>query len=981
MFNQDGTVYPAVATLTDTIVAGNMDHGAVPSDIGGHEATSVIGAFDLIGTGGRGGISGGVRGNIVLTDLAGLRLGILRDFGGPTQSIALLPGSAAIGTGTAIAGITTDQRGFALDSPSPDIGAFQSGNLPLVVGAVTDNGGSLGVLDLRGAIDLAEARGGAQTITFDPAIFATAQTITLTSQLKLSGTPGPITIDGPGANLVSINGNHADRVFQINVETTATISGLTITGGLSTGQGGGVLTLGTTTLTNVTINGNTAAYGGGLLSDGTLVLDNCTISGNHATIEGGGVWLDGTATISGSTITGNTSADIGGGLNNRGATLTLTATTVSGNSAQTMGGGVYNQRTATIDGCTISGNSSTKGGGLGTGINAQSTITNSTLSGNTAQDGAGVVNYSATSLTNCTISGNAASMTGGAVNNTGTLTLKSCTVSGNSAPVSGGGLYNHDFLDNRGAATLSDTIVAGNTGAGGASSDIAGIESGRVTGSFNLIGNGGSGDIRGGFENDIVLADLAGLGLATLDDYGGPTRTVALLPGSHALRAGTPINGLTTDQRGEPLDISVDIGAFQSQGFRLTAAPGTTPQSAPTGEAFANPLVVTVTARNPVEPVTGGFVNFTVSPNDDGAFAILSATTAFIGADGRAQVFATANDITGTYTVTTSSAGGLPPPPGITLTNLPNNLVALTFSGLADRSVTFGTATVTFTGTLAHGAQIPPPGETIAITLGGVTHQAVIGPGGGFTTTFDTAALAVAGSPFTVRYRYTSDGTFASTAATSVLTVTKATPTVNVTDIAGTTNGTSVFGQPVTFVATVTAAGVPSGTITFFDGTVAIGTVSLDGSGRAMLPESLSVGSHSITASYSGNENVLGKTSGLFTESVGQAGTRVILRRQPMFKKKNVVSLRLTAEIDPIAPGAGAPSGTIKFMIKRKTIGTLALGGGSGSLTFKVNSVLNKRVTVVYSGDPNFKVSQAVTPVLTRGILKSVAQSLIAAVE
>src|SRR5262249_862396 len=151
-----------------------------------------------------------------------------------------------------------------------------------------------------------------------------------------------------------------------------------------------------------------------------------------------------------------------------------------------------------------------------------------------------------------------------------------------------------------------------------------------------------------------------------------------LLPGSPALRAGTPINGLATDQRGEPLDIPVDIGAFQSQGFFLSPAPGTTPQSAPTGEEFANAIVVTVTARNPVEPVTGGIVTVTVTPNEGGAFAVLSANKALIGADGRAQVSATANDITGTYTLTASSAGGLPIPPSITLTNLPNNLVALT---------------------------------------------------------------------------------------------------------------------------------------------------------------------------------------------------------------------------------------------------------------------------------------------------------------
>jgi len=86
------------------------------------------------------------------------------------------------------------------------------------------------------------------------------------------------------------------------------------------------------------------------------------------------------------------------------------------------------------------------------------------------------------------------------------------------------------------------------------------------------------------------------LGLAPLGNYGGPTQTIPLLPGSPALGAGT---GVTTDQRGEPLHSpNPDIGAFQSQGFALTPAAGSTPQSAATGTAFANPLAVTVAANN-----------------------------------------------------------------------------------------------------------------------------------------------------------------------------------------------------------------------------------------------------------------------------------------------------------------------------------------------------------------------------------------------
>ena len=66
-------------------------------------------------------------------------------------------------------------------------------------------------------------------------------------------------------------------------------------------------------------------------------------------------------------------------------------------------------------------------------------------------------------------------------------------------------------------------------------------------------------------------------------------------------------------------------------------------------------------------------MTFTVTPDEDsGAGAVLSALTAVIGADHRAQVTATANDLVGTYVVTASTADGFTLP-RIILTNLPNN--------------------------------------------------------------------------------------------------------------------------------------------------------------------------------------------------------------------------------------------------------------------------------------------------------------------
>jgi hypothetical protein len=128
---------------------------------------------------------------------------------------------------------------------------------------------------------------------------------------------------------------------------------------------------------------------------------------------------------------------------------------------------------------------------------------------------------------------------------------------------------------------------------------------------------------------------LSGLCLAPLGNYDGPTETMALLPGSAAIGAGIALSGVTTDQRGELLDSPApDIGAYQTQGFTITPVTGSTPQAVAAGDAFADPLAVTVTANAPNQPVAGGTVTYTANPASNGASANLSNATASIGDDG-----------------------------------------------------------------------------------------------------------------------------------------------------------------------------------------------------------------------------------------------------------------------------------------------------------------------------------------------------------
>jgi CSLREA domain-containing protein len=181
---------------------------------------------------------------------------------------------------------------------------------------------------LRDAIAFASA--GA-TITF-----SVTGTITLAhGQLDISKN---LTISGPGADQLAVDGNKNGREFRV-FEVTANMSGLTIENGHvccdeAVFDGGGIFNLGTLTLTNVTISGNETEVevGGGIFNAGVLTIFGSTISGNAAG-AGGGIANDeiGTATIINSTISGD-SASEAGGIENTGS-LTLINSTVAGNIA------------------------------------------------------------------------------------------------------------------------------------------------------------------------------------------------------------------------------------------------------------------------------------------------------------------------------------------------------------------------------------------------------------------------------------------------------------------------------------------------------------------------------------------------------------------------------------------------------------------------------------------------------------------------
>jgi parallel beta-helix repeat protein len=229
-----------------------------------------------------------------------------------------------------------DQRGAGFSRQlggAPDIGAFegQSGvPAPLVVANNNDSGPG----SLREAIANASQ---CTTITFANGI----SFITLTSAELIIDKS--LTINGPGANLLTISGNGARRVFTVNRGASVVLNGLTIANGAAgSNDGGGIINNGYLTVTNCTLAGNSADDGGGIHNTGFLTVSNSTISGNSASTGGGINDISSfSSTLTNCTLSGNVATSTGGALIvfSSAATITLTNCTLSGNQAQ-FGGGI-----------------------------------------------------------------------------------------------------------------------------------------------------------------------------------------------------------------------------------------------------------------------------------------------------------------------------------------------------------------------------------------------------------------------------------------------------------------------------------------------------------------------------------------------------------------------------------------------------------------------------------------------------------------
>src|SRR5208337_49146 len=126
------------------------------------------------------------------------------------------------------------------------------------------------------------------------------------------------------------------------------------------------------------------------------------------------------------------------------------------------------------------------------------------------------------------------------------------------------------------------------------------------------------------------------------------------------------------------------------------------------------------------------------------------------------------------------------------------NQAAPSFSGLSAPTITYGTATTTVSGQLDGnaGGQAVPAGETVQVTLNGVNQTAALDSNDDFSTSFDTSALVVASSPYTIGFQYAGDAVFTSASASSTLTVNQAAPSFS-----GLSAPTMTYGTATTTIS------------------------------------------------------------------------------------------------------------------------------------------------------------------------------------
>jgi hypothetical protein len=170
----------------------------------------------------------------------------------------------------------------------------------------------------------------------------------------------------------------------------------------------------------------------------------------------------------------------------------------------------------------------------------------------------------------------------------------------------------------------------------------------------------------------------------------------------------------------------------------------------------------------------------------------------------------------------------------------------------------------------------------------------------------------------------------------------------------------SVGGSSVTFAAQLTGnCNIPTGILTFFDGATPLGTATLTSSASATLSTAaLTVGTHTITATYPGDFNFDASTSNSLTQVVTGYPTATSLQVAP----NPAAAFQTITLSSSVSSQFGSPTGTVNFIAGGKTLASATLTpSGHASASIATLGAGTYSITAVYTATTTFASSTSPT--------------------
>ena len=330
----------------------------------------------------------------------------------------------------------------------------------------------------------------------------------------------------------------------------------------------------------------------------------------------------------------------------------------------------------------------------------------------------------------------------------------------------------------------------------------------------------------------------------------------------------------------------------------------------------------------------------------DGAVSLGNATLA-----GGSASYSTSSLSAGPHTITASYGGdtnnGSATSP--TLTQTVNKLdPTLGAPTVSSPTITLG-GSETITETVPPGVSGP-----VTFTDGGTVIGTVPVVGGVATITVTT--LPVGSDPITASTPGDATNNPATSPSTTV-TVNKGTPTVGLSS----SLNPSTSDQAVTFTATVTTGA--TGTVTFLDGSTPFGTGTLVNGQASFTVPTLTVGTHTITASYAGDLSYVAATSAPLTQTVNK-GTPVL--PPPTVSSTTPPAGSPVTISETVPPGVTGP---VTFTDGGTVIGTAPVTGGVATITVTTLPIGSNPITASTPGDANN--NPATSPATTVTVTKA----------